>query len=58
MVLKKLPAPPTVDEEGMIAAIVRTHRIREAMSERFHWFGWKEKEDLFLLWLFIVVKKL
>ena len=24
----------------MIAAIVRTHRIREAMSERFHWFGW------------------
>ena len=40
----------------MIAAIVRTHRIREAMSERFHWFGWKEREDGLFVFTVIVYR--
>ena len=34
----------TIDKEWMVAAVIRTDRVREAMSESLHWFDWGQKK--------------
>ena len=45
---KKFPLLPlTVDKEGMVAAVIWTHRVREAMSESLHRFDWGKNRLFF-----------
>ena len=43
---KKFPLL-TVDKEGMVAAVIWTHRVREAMSESLHRFDWGQNVVFF-----------
>ena len=38
----------TIDKERMVAAVIRTDRISEAMSESLHWFDWGQNGEFFL----------